>query len=551
MLRAFRIVSTLAWTALVLTSPVEVAAQAIETQLFLPTPGVGTTFTVDRPTIPRHLTFVGGLALSYGRGLLVRDEGEELVAHRGQAEALVALGLFEVMEIGAAIPVVLGQATRDPAGEGGLETVLGLGDARLALKVPILRGPVALAARGVITLPTGPREAFLGNDYWTLTPSALLSIGLGRATLGAELGYRMRRRVEIGDLEHDDELAMGLGVAMPITEQVAALVETGLRAGVGGRTMRANEFPWDANVGVRVRPHRAFTVEAGGGTGLLAGYGAPAYRLFATVRFASEREPCAFGPEDYDGYQDSDFCADPDNDGDGLLDEVDECPNDAEDRDGFQDSDGCPDPDNDGDGVPDAVDLCPLDSEDRDGHEDTDGCPEPDNDQDGIPDGLDRCPNDPEDRDGFEDEDGCPEPGPKTATVTVSDSRILISERIYFDFDRDTIRSVSKPLLDEVAAVILALPSDRRIRVEGYTDGRGNPGYNLDLSYRRARSVVEYLASQGVPRERLEYVGYGSERRVADDETPDGQALNRRVEFTILEPSDRMDARPPTTRRRR
>jgi outer membrane protein OmpA-like peptidoglycan-associated protein len=132
--------------------------------------------------------------------------------------------------------------------------------------------------------------------------------------------------------------------------------------------------------------------------------------------------------------------------------------------------------------------------------------------------------------------------------VTVTDTRILISERIYFDFDTDTIRSVSLPLLDQVAAVIGDIPGGRKIRVEGYSDSEGIDQYNLDLSYRRARAVVEYLAGRGVPRERLEYVGYGEASPVAPNDSPEGRALNRRVEFTILEPTDRPAT--PAPRRR-
>src|SRR5690606_19588466 len=63
-----------------------------------------------------------------------------------------------------------------------------------------------------------------------------------------------------------------------------------------------------------------------------------------------------------------------DTDGDGLMDDVDKCPNEAEDKDGFQDDDGCPDNDNDGDGVADANDKCPMEPEDMDGFQDDDGC---------------------------------------------------------------------------------------------------------------------------------------------------------------------------------
>ncbi|MFW6050092.1 MAG: OmpA family protein [Myxococcota bacterium] len=513
----------------------------LDPQLFSPTPGLGSTFTIDRPEVPRHKTFSVGLGASFATGLLVRaDDGRAIVPWRGQAELLGALGLFEWLELGAAVPVTLASVADDPfAAEPRTRTVVGAGDVRLAAKVPILRGDFRLAGRAVVSLPSGDGDELLGSGYWTLTPGMVASYRRSIVNLAAELGYRLRRRATLGDLEYDDELHVAAGATVDLVDSLALVAEATLRIGVGGRSLNANEVPMELGGGLRWAAGKGWTVDVGVGTGLLAGYGAPTVRAFTIVRYASEREPCEAGPEDFDGFEDDDFCADPDNDGDGIPDVEDECPNDPEDLDGFLDDDGCPDPDNDADGVLDEDDECPLRSEDRDGWQDLDGCPDEDNDDDGIPDGLDECPMEPEDLDGYEDDDGCPEPGPDHATVTVTDTRILISERIYFDFDRDTIRPVSRPLLDQVAEVVRDLPPSRRVRVEGYTDSAGREQYNVDLSYRRARSVVQYLVSQGVPRKRLDYVGYGSKNPVAPNDAAEGRALNRRVEFTILEPGDR------------
>jgi len=87
-----------------------------------------------------------------------------------------------------------------------------------------------------------------------------------------------------------------------------------------------------------------------------------------------------------------------DRDGDGIKDDVDQCPDDPEDFDGFKDEDGCPDPDNDNDGILDVDDRCPNVPEDREGFQDQDGCPEAkdgDRDGDGIPDSKDKCPDEP------------------------------------------------------------------------------------------------------------------------------------------------------------
>lgn len=528
-----------------------VASTDMDLQLFMPPAGPGATFTIDRPEVPRHLSVVVGLAASHSDGLLVREgDGQVVVDWRTQVELLAALGLFEWMELGVAVPLNIVSVADDAfATTTTTSTEIGAGDLRLSLKVPFLRGDVAAAARLVVTLPTGDGAALAGTDYWTFAPSAVGAYRLGALELSGELGYRLRRRAVLGDLEYDDEIFLQAGASYAVVEPLRVIAELQSRIGVGGNTNRTNENPVDMSAGVRWAAAPGLTVDLGAGTGLASGYGSPSYRFFTIVRYATEREPCAAGPEDFDGYLDGDFCADPDNDSDGIEDEFDDCPNDAEDIDGFLDADGCPDTDNDADGVQDPTDNCPLESEDLDGYQDDDGCPEPDNDEDGVPDGLDECPMEPEDRDSFQDEDGCPEPGPAAATVTVTDTRILISERIYFDFEQDTIRSVSLPLLDQVAAVVMELPN-RDIRVEGYTDADGNDQYNLDLSYRRARAVVEYLAGRGVPRRRLSYVGYGEANPVAPNDSTAGQALNRRVEFTIMEPGEASQAPPPRRRRR-
>ncbi len=121
------------------------------------------------------------------------------------------------------------------------------------------------------------------------------------------------------------------------------------------------------------------------------------------------KDACKFHPEDFDGFQDSDGCPEPDNDNDGVYDINDKCPKDAEDFDKFEDGDGCPEADNDKDGFLDTVDKCPNIPEDMDGFQDSDGCPEPDDDNDHVNDDLDKCPQQPEDFDNFEDNDGCPE----------------------------------------------------------------------------------------------------------------------------------------------
>ncbi len=250
-----------------------------------------------------------------------------------------------------------------------------------------------------------------------------------------------------------------------------------------------------------------------------------------------EEDECPLDPEDFDGFEDEDGCPDEDNDDDGVVDEEDACPNVPEDEDGFRDDDGCPDKDNDGDGLLDINDQCPDKAEDFDGYEDEDGCPDRDNDDDGIYDVDDECPNEAEDYDGDVDEDGCPE---ERKRVKVTEERIELNEKVYFEYDKAEIQQKSYALLDEVAQVLQANP-EIEIRVEGHTDSRGGDEYNLELSQERAQSVVEYLTDRGVDRSRMNAKGFGEKRPIESNSTEAGRAANRRVEIHITDRPDQQE----------
>ena len=215
---------------------------------------------------------------------------------------------------------------------------------------------------------------------------------------------------------------------------------------------------------------------------------------------------------------------------------TDQCPLDPEDKDAFEDENGCPDPDNDKDGILDVVDRCPMDPEDKDGFEDDNGCPDPDNDKDGFLDPNDKCPLEPEVVNGVDDEDGCPDEGGK---VRLTKDKIEILDKVYFDFNKATIKPVSFDILNQVAQVLKGNPQLVRIRIEGHTDSKGNDAYNKKLSQARAESVRNYLVAKGIDSNRLVPAGFGEEQPVATNTTNDGRSENRRVEFVILENTPR------------
>jgi len=104
---------------------------------------------------------------------------------------------------------------------------------------------------------------------------------------------------------------------------------------------------------------------------------------------------------------------------------------------------------------------------------------------------------------------------------------------IFFDFDKTTLKSESYVELDKVVEFLNNNPS-LEIEIAGHTDSKGSDDYNLELSQGRAQTVVDYLISNGIDEFRLVAHGYGETVPVATNDTDEGRAINRRVEFTVL-----------------
>jgi outer membrane protein OmpA-like peptidoglycan-associated protein len=239
------------------------------------------------------------------------------------------------------------------------------------------------------------------------------------------------------------------------------------------------------------------------------------------------QDRCPGEAETVNGFEDDDGCPDelPDTDGDGLRGDADKCPTEPEDVDSFEDQDGCPDLDNDKDGVVDTADKCPAEA----GVVENRGCPDTDRDKDGVVDRLDNCPDEP----GTAANQGCK----KKQLVVITQTSLKILDKVFFATNKARILPRSRRLLNNVAQVLQSHPEIEKIRIEGHTDDRGNDAHNKDLSQRRADAVRDYFIERGVAAERLESLGFGEEKPVADNKTGKGRAQNRRVEFNIVDPT--------------
>jgi OOP family OmpA-OmpF porin len=248
-----------------------------------------------------------------------------------------------------------------------------------------------------------------------------------------------------------------------------------------------------------------------------------------------------------------------DADGDGVFDARDACPGTP--RGAVVDINGCP-LDADGDGVPDGIDRCPATPRGATVHRY--GCPI-DSDGDGVPDGIDQCERTPKgatvnargcpsdtDQDGVMDGiDQCPGTDIKLA-VNKKGCPILVSEvgqefldgeavafNIEFPSGKADISPASYVYLDSVGVVLNDWP-EAKVEIGGYTDSQGAAQFNERLSEQRAQAVKAYLTSKykKIRPGNLTPKGYGESDPVASNDTAEGRAMNRRVEFKLLNGSE-------------
>ncbi len=132
-----------------------------------------------------------------------------------------------------------------------------------------------------------------------------------------------------------------------------------------------------------------------------------------------------------------------------------------------------------------------------------------------------------------------PPPPPPAPIVRVEEKKIVITQKIHFEFDRAVIRPVSFHILDAVVDVLKRHSEIQKVQVEGHTDSVGSDSYNQRLSERRAKAVVAYLVRHGISSSRLTAKGYGEASPIDTNDTALGRARNRRTEFTIQQRSAR------------
>ena len=130
-----------------------------------------------------------------------------------------------------------------------------------------------------------------------------------------------------------------------------------------------------------------------------------------------------------------------------------------------------------------------------------------------------------------------PPPPAEEKRVVVRDDRIEIKEKIQFAYNDSKILEVSNGLLTDIATVLKETPRIKKVEIGGHASTEGSDSHNLDLSDRRAKSVMKWLVDKGgIAADRLSAKGFGETKPlVTPDESEADREKNRRVEFLIKE----------------
>jgi len=468
--------------------------------------------------------------------------------------------------------------------------------------------PVGVAALMRLTLPTATLDAAVGTEGLGVEVEGIVDKRIGAVLLAGNLGSRFIPRAELGALEWGSYGYGRAGVGVFIVEDAGLSIDLAGHMVYGIPLSDPVGHPAEGILGGFGRLSEVLVVRGGVGTGLSGGLGAPDLRYIASVGYEPEEvrdrdedgirdklDACPIQPEDVDGFADSDGCPDPTQkvtfrvrdhmsrpvfgsslsvQAEGGIEEGGSEMS-LEMHAGTYEVTGRADRYEDrvrrftvveGRETAVNVDLDPLFGEVRVIVKDGEGgylsgTVEVDGERPiRIRGGLGRAEVGLGSHtvrvraDGFQDATQSVEvrSGQRSdvefalvrAKAQLTDDKIEILEKVFFDVAKASIRSESHGLLEAVAAILLAHPEVTRVRIEGHTDRRGSAARNRQLSAARAEAVRDFLVTLGVEVERLEAVGFGPDRLLDPAGTAVADELNRRVEFVIVERQEQASSVP-------
>lgn len=575
---------------------------------FDPSPAGDLFFAADRPWYSGSRTFAlrFGVVGDYARlPLAIRTGGQgsevttNVVDNMLLFHAQVGIALFDRIGIHLSLPVSAWQSGNEAFGVGPAAGPT-VGDPRIGARVRLFgdaeRSPISLHVGADLYINAGvfgvPRSYNTTDDQFRGRFNAVAAgrVSIVRYSLGA--GFHLRpTTTAIANTTVGNEVYLSAAIGFVALSDRLTIGPEFYASTELDRAFSWTQFNAEVILGAHYLIADTVLIGIGAGPGLTQGAGTPQFRGLFQLAYAPEhraapvaapvdtdgdgvfdpddqcvtvpagehpdatRRGCPMPDSDRDGVFDADDvcvnepagehpdatrrgCPTPDSDHDGVLDPDDQCPTTAAGDHPDPDRRGCPDGDRDVDGVLDHADQCPNEAQGPTPDPNRAGCPIPDRDHDTVPDATDHCPDQPGAPSANPARNGCP------GLVQVENGNLRIIRPVFFATNRDRILPRSFPVLLAVADALNASPQIHRVSVEGHTDDVGDDARNLDLSQRRAASVVAFLVAHGIEAGRLEARGYGETRPEQPIEGLRGRALrtarsaNRRVAFRITDPAE-------------
>lgn len=288
--------------AMTIGGVVDVQAQdGFELQQFHPMPDqTRNFFSVSSADVAPHLNWQAMALFNYANSPLTlrRPTGDKvgtLVDSQSVVNLMGNVGLFGIAELGLDLPVIVAQ----PAGSSTIagldvgDAGFGLGDIRLVPKVQLFstRDDVqdtgfALALVGDVWLPTGNKEMLQGDSFRGSVRLAADAVVAHNVTVGLNVGYLFRESTKLSNLDVRDALTIGAGAEVALTPEFRMTAEMFGKLAMTADSIDRRNTPLEALLGGKYLASSGLFAEAGGGLGLVSGFGTPKFRLFAGLGYA-------------------------------------------------------------------------------------------------------------------------------------------------------------------------------------------------------------------------------------------------------------------------
>lgn len=553
--------------ALVLSPEAAWAQRTAALDRFEPSPVSDLLFAVPSADVPGRFQAAAAVGWSFAVAPLLAEAGGqdvEVVSHQVTMHVQGSLELARRVKLDADLPFT--PAERGQAGNGfQAPEGASLNDFRLGMRVLLMRPRGARPGASLafsMWAPTGNEHNYAGSGVFRYAPSLVIGGDVSSVFWSASLGRRFQPGSDGGALL-GSEILFGAGAMVRLGDGGIGLgpeVFGTTVAGAGTDAFAKRTSSLEAGLTARFVIGAA-AIRLGFSGGLVRGIGTPALRVVAGLDYrapepsfaahfgdalevneagsarASAGRPVkasAQGGAKAAGQGERKSAVIIDADGDGVADAQDACPSVAGVLDANPKRSGCP-ADRDGDGVADVDDRCPDVAGESHADSSKHGCPR-DTDGDGIVDSADACPADKGVSTADSKTNGCP------ATVRLEGTQIVLLQQIRFVEGSNELAGDSAGILEDVMHVMGEHPEIARVAVDGHTDNVGSEAANIELSQRRAVAVARWLIQHGIDARRIETRGFGPRRPIAANDTEQGRAQNRRVEFQIRKRSPNGEA---------